>query len=295
MNPRTLITVADDFGLSLSVNEAVEMAARDGILTSASLMVGAPYAADALRRARALGGKLKVGLHLVVIEGPSVLPHADIPDLVDEHGMFPSNQARLGVRYAFFPRIRRQLSAEIEAQFRAFAATGVALDHANAHKHMHLHPVVGAMMIAIGKRYGLTAIRIPAERLSTTNTPGDRALRAWTRILKRQASRAGLLTNDLVAGLAQSGHMTPAIVQGLIDDLPAGITEMYFHPATASDDVLRRTMPDYEHSQELQALLTARLPRDVLLSSYSEVLACSRRKAGGDEPSPPDPPSFKEG
>ena len=78
---RTLITVADDFGLSPSINEAIEIASRDGILTSASLMVGAPAAADAVRRARALGDKLRVGLHLVVIEGPAVLRPTEIPAL----------------------------------------------------------------------------------------------------------------------------------------------------------------------------------------------------------------------
>src|SRR3954454_22529044 len=103
---------ADDFGLSESVNEAVERAFRDGILNAASLMVAAPAAEDAVRRARALPG-LRVGLHLVVIEGPGVLPPAQIPDLVSPDGQFPSDQLGLGLRYFFRPRVRRQLAAEI--------------------------------------------------------------------------------------------------------------------------------------------------------------------------------------
>ncbi|TXN31659.1 ChbG/HpnK family deacetylase, partial [Methylobacterium sp. WL19] len=51
---KRLIVTADDFGLSLAVNEAVEQAHREGILTAASLMVGAPAAADAVARARRL-------------------------------------------------------------------------------------------------------------------------------------------------------------------------------------------------------------------------------------------------
>ncbi len=47
-----LIVTADDFGLHDAVNEAVQQAARAGILTAASLMVGAPAAGDAIRRAR---------------------------------------------------------------------------------------------------------------------------------------------------------------------------------------------------------------------------------------------------
>src|SRR5580692_12021612 len=86
---------ADDFGLTEQVNAAVELAHRDGALTSASLMVAGPAAADAVRRARALPS-LRVGLHLVVIEGPAVLPASDIPDLLDATGQFPSTQLRLG-------------------------------------------------------------------------------------------------------------------------------------------------------------------------------------------------------
>ena len=143
---KRVVFSADDFGLSEAVNEAVERAHRDGILSQASLMVAGPAAGDAIRRARALPS-LRVGLHLVVIEGPAISPAAEIPDLVDREGQFPSGQARLGFRYFFRPRVRRQLAHEIRAQFSAFAATGLALDHANAHKHMHLHPTVGRLMI----------------------------------------------------------------------------------------------------------------------------------------------------
>ncbi|MEI6861546.1 MAG: ChbG/HpnK family deacetylase, partial [Verrucomicrobiota bacterium] len=70
---------------------------------------------------------------------------------------------RLGGRYFFLPHVRRQLATEIRAQFAAFAATGLTLSHADAHKHMHLHPTVGGLMIRIGREFGLQAIRIPAE------------------------------------------------------------------------------------------------------------------------------------
>jgi len=35
-----------------------------------------------------------------------------------------------------------------------FAATGLLLDHVNAHKHFHLHPTIAKLMVKIGKRYG---------------------------------------------------------------------------------------------------------------------------------------------
>ena len=260
---KRVIFSADDFGLTESVNEAVELAHREGALTSASLMVGAPAAADAVRRARALPD-LRVGLHLVVIEGPAVLPASEIPDLVDAGGEFPSDQLRLGINYFFRPHVRRQLAAEIRAQFAAFAATGLTLDHANAHKHMHLHPTVGRLLIDIGREFGLRSIRVPAEPpavLAACGTRvglGDRALYQWTRLLRGQARAAGLATNDHCFGLAWSGHMTTDRVRRLLAVLPDGVSEIYFHPATVSDATLRRLMPDYEHAAELAALLACR-------------------------------------
>jgi hopanoid biosynthesis associated protein HpnK len=266
-----LIVSADDFGLSLAVNEAVERAHREGILSTASLMVAGPEAADAVRRARTMPG-LHVGLHVVVIEGPAVLPPSDIPLLVDAAGQFPGDQLALGVNYFFRPAVRRQLRREIAAQFDAFAQTGLRLDHANAHKHMHMHPTVGRMLIEEGARYGLPALRIPAEpprvmaACGTPTTPGAWAMWAGTALLRHQARRAGLVTNDHVFGLAWSGHVTADRVRALVPHLPPGVSELYFHPAIVSDPGLKALMPDYEHATELAALLDPRV-RDALAAS----------------------------
>ncbi len=255
-----VIFSADDFGLTPSVNEAVEQAHRHGILDAASLMVAAPAAADAVQRARAMPG-LRVGLHLVVIEGPAVSPMNDIPDLIGPDGQFPSNQLGLGIDYFFRPSVRRQLAREIRAQFAAFAATGLTLDHANAHKHMHLHPTVGRMMIEIGREFGLRSVRVPAEPRSvlaqcgTTVGLGDRALHGWTGLLRRQVRRAGMHAPDHCFGLAWSGHMTQERVSRLLDALPDGTSEVYFHPGVEQDATLGRLMPDYEHGAELETLL----------------------------------------
>ena len=248
---------ADDFGLSEAVNEAVEQAHRDGVLTAASLMVAGPAAADAIARARRLPN-LKIGLHLVVIEGPAILPPAKIPALVDATGWFPSNQLSLGLRYFFLPHVRRQLEAEITAQFEAFAATGLKLAHADAHKHMHLHPTVARLLIAAGRHHGLRRVRVPAEPpeiMARLGTQASRALYTWSRLLRAQLRHAGLATPDAVFGLAWSGGMTTDRVRRLLEMLPPGDIELYFHPAARRDALLDTLMPTYDHQGELAALL----------------------------------------
>jgi hopanoid biosynthesis associated protein HpnK len=255
-----IVFSADDFGLTDSVNEAVEQAHLHGVLGQASLMVAAPAAADAVARAKRLPG-LDVGLHLVLVDGDSVLGHNRLPHITQQDGRFSRDQAALGVRYFFSLAARRELAMEIRAQFEAFAATGLKLHHADAHKHMHLHPTVGKMLIEIGREFGLSRVRVPAEPPSVmracgeTIGIGEHALYAWTSILRTQVRRAGMASPDHVFGLKWSGHMTTARVRTLLENLPSGQSELYFHPAAAPDAVLARLMPDYEHEAELRTLL----------------------------------------
>ncbi len=258
---RVITFSADDFGLTESVNEAVERANREGCLTQASLMVAAPAAADAVRRAKALPG-LKVGLHLVLVDGDSLLGHARLPHITGPDGRFSTNQASLGVRYFFSPAARRELRAEIEAQFAAYAATGLALHHADAHKHFLLHPTIARMMIDVGRRHGLKRLRVPAEPPSVMAALGervrfgDRALYAWTKLLRLQAR--GLEVPDQVFGIKWSGHMTREKIERLLPLVPEGRTEIYTHPATYRDEALMKLMPGYDHVGEFEALLPAR-------------------------------------
>ena len=123
---KALIVTSDDFGAAPEVNEAVERAHREGILTCASLMVAAPGAGDAVKRAKTMP-KLGVGLHLVLVEGKPVLPPEQIPNLVGPDGNFRTDMVKASFGMAMLPWVKKQLAAEIEAQFAAFAATGLTL------------------------------------------------------------------------------------------------------------------------------------------------------------------------
>ena len=254
---RRLIVTADDFGAAVPVNEAVETAHRDGVLTAASLMVGAPGAADAVERARRLP-RLRVGLHLVLVEGRPTLPPAQVSHLVDADGLFRKDMARAGAAMFFHPVARRQLAAEIDGQFAAFAATGLALDHVNAHKHFHLHPTIAGLILKIGARYGLTAARVPVEPRGVIARIEGRAVAAlplfdaMAGLVRRRFCRAGLIIPDSVFGLRWSGAMTTQRLRGLIDNLPPGLTEIYLHPATNGD--FDGAAPGYRYADELAAL-----------------------------------------
>ncbi len=263
---KKLIVTGDDFGLAEPVNEAIVEAHRHGILTTASLMVGADAAGDAVGRARSCP-TLRVGLHLVVVEGRPILPPEKIPDLVDRNGRFSERLVLSGFRYYFRPSVRKQLEDEIRAQYEAFRETGLALDHVNAHNHMHLHPTILSSLIEIGKDYGIQSVRFPYEppvrswRASRRSLGTKLAwwvfLAPWLMLMKTRMHRAGVQINDYLFGMADTGRMTPQLVVAMLREVPTGITEMYFHPASRRCPEIDRTMPEYQHEEEFKALTSS--------------------------------------
>jgi chitin disaccharide deacetylase len=256
--PDRAIVTADDFGLSTEVNEAVERAHREGVLSAASLMVAGPAAEDAVRRARSMPS-LRVGLHVALIEDRPAAPAAELSRLCDDAGRFRSDMFGLAVAIAFDRRARRQLEREIRAQFEAFERTGLPLDHVDAHKHFHLHPTIAGAILRIGREFRMRALRAPIESQSVlAASTGERPevssmlLGLWARSLRRRARRAGLVVPDWVFGLRWTGAMNARRLVGLFDHLPFGLVEIYLHPATRDD--FPGSAPGYRYVEELQAL-----------------------------------------
>ncbi len=278
---KKLIVTADDFGLALPVNEAVEIAHRQGILTAASLMVTAPAAADAVARARRLP-RLGVGLHLVLVDGVPALPPEAIPDLVDASGRFSRELWATGVRIFFRPAARRQLMAEIRAQLEAFRRTGLDLDHVNGHHHFHIHPTVQAVLLRLAPEFGIRAIRVPREppllAWRATGVGLAPRLASWLfqarrlRRMRRRLRAAGIACNDWMLGLGDSGAMSAARVAAYLAHLPPGVSELYVHAAVAPWRGEDAWPAHYDGRGELEALIA---PAVIAAAARPDVERCA--------------------
>jgi hopanoid biosynthesis associated protein HpnK len=247
-------------------------------------MMGAPATADAVARARRLP-RLAVGLHVNLVDGNPMLPPDAVPALLDSAGAFDDNMLRAGIRFFFSPVARRQLEAEIRAQFAAFRATGLVLDHVNAHRHMHVHPTVAGLILRVGSDFGMRAMRVPDEPwrlLRRAAAPGEcigpPLYAPWIALLRRRLGRAGMALNDRLFGMAWTGAMTEERLLRLVAVLPAGTSEFYCHPAQAQTPRLVRTMPRYCPVEELAALVSVRVralieQRAIELVSYGDLVA----------------------
>jgi hopanoid biosynthesis associated protein HpnK len=238
--PRRLVVNADDFGRSASINEAVIRAHREGILTTASLMVNEPGCAEAVGMAKA-NPSLGVGLHLALVCGRSALAPSRIPGLVNGHGEFGVNPVTVGAKYYFNRNLRSQLRAEIHEQFARFRATGLPLDHVNGHLHFHLHPVVFELLMEDATALGIRHLRLTRDgfwrnlglargrifyRASHALVFAALAARAQSRLAERRIRHP-----RRVFGLLQDSRVDEEFVLNLLSRLPPGDSELYSHPA----------------------------------------------------------------
>lgn len=237
---RRLIVNADDFGRSEAINSSVIEAHRRGILTTASLMVAGEAFEDAVRLARENPG-LGVGLHLTACCGRAVLPHHQIPSLVNREGKFSDAPVAAGLRYALSPKARFELAREIRAQLERFVATGLLLDHVNGHLHFHLHPSIFPLLASNFAEFGVKAVRLTHDPLRIDWPLGrgrhlyrlSHWLIFW--LLSRRARPAleggGIRHARYVFGLLENDRVTEDYVLELLRVLPPGDSELYAHPS----------------------------------------------------------------
>jgi hopanoid biosynthesis associated protein HpnK len=235
-------------------------------------MIGGPAAADAVKRARALPN-LRVGLHVVLVDGKPSIDRAEIPDLVDSSGWLRNDLAVYGAQIVLSPSVRRQVEKEMVAQFEAYRATGLPLDHVNTHRHFHLHPVIAAAIVKVGKRYGMRALRVPIEPWRVvaaidpmTQRQAGRIVAPWAMWLRQRIRHAGLITADAVFGLAWSGAMTQQRLAALLGRLPGGLVEIYLHPATIN--TFAGAAPGYRYAEEFAALCDSKCITAARASGY---------------------------
>lgn len=237
---RRLIVNADDFGLSPSVNQAVVRAHREGILTSASLMVNEPGFDEAVKLAKD-HPRLGVGLHLTLLHGHSALTAEAIPGLVNGCGEFSNSPVGVGMNYFFRRGLRGQLRAEMAAQFEKFHATGLPLDHVNGHLHLHLHPVIFNLLMEDAEKFGIRHFRFTRDCLARSRRMSDGYLfykvshaiiyECLSRRAREPLRQRNIQHAQITFGLLQDSRVDEEYILKLLPELPEGDSELYSHPS----------------------------------------------------------------
>ena len=266
-----LIVTADDFGMSLEVNEAVEEAHRNGILTCASLVVAGDAAEDAVRRAKRLP-ELGVGLHLAIFGARASAQGRSI--VAPDGTNLGYNPVLAGSAIMVTPGGRKAARREIAAQFEAYRKTGLELGHLDGHWHCHQHPVVLAMALEYGVPMGLKALRVPYEPFGFSRRVAGKSKAAarlghaifglpLTSVMRLQARAAGVAVNDTFFGKTDDGFISEDLLLSLLCNLPKGATELGLHPATETWDGEHCPPAHWRQADELAALISPKVRAEV--------------------------------
>jgi hopanoid biosynthesis associated protein HpnK len=266
---KQLIVNADDFGLTTGVNRGILRAFKDGIVTSASLLVTGSAFEEAVTLARQ-NPELDVGLHLALVEERAVLGGEALPTLVDETGRLPRTSGEF-FRRAVLGRINwDEVEREIAAQIARFQKTGLRFSHLNSHQHLHMFPPVFQIVRRLTRGMDNVWIRNPAG--PWRKSPGVRMER-WvqqlglnlTCLATRGLHRSSLSQMpDGMYGFEVGGCLTASALEQIFRKIPDGLFELICHPG--EDDAETRTRYShwgYRWAEELEAL-TARKTRVVL-------------------------------
>jgi predicted glycoside hydrolase/deacetylase ChbG (UPF0249 family) len=259
-----LIFNADDFGFTHDVNEGIVEAHLKGVLTATTLMANGGAFDDAVRRARETP-TLDVGMHLVLVQGRSVLhPEKQFPETLQALGR---------------ALMRREIHAyeEAAAQVRRIVAAGIQPSHLDTHKHTHLFPPVLDAVARIAKEFDIPWVRRPFD-YGTGPVAGltKQAVGAAMKLMSPSFAKklADFRMTDHFTGFQLTGTLDTSGILDTLKTLPQGLTEFMCHPGHCGEELraaatrLKETRP-----AELAALTSPEVrqviqERGIELTSY---------------------------
>jgi len=240
---KRLIINADDFGFTRDVNAGIIHAHRMGVLTSTTLMANGEAFDDAVKLARETPS-LDVGVHLVLIQGRSVLTGR----------AFPETWKQL-----LLSRLTWQTNAymELRAQIQKVLAAGIRPTHLDSHKHTHILPEVFRAVIRLAHEFSIPNVRLP---LDASVPYAKLACRLADRHYRRLAVPYNVQMTDHFRGFRLTGSLTEQTLAETLSSLPEGTTELMCHPGFLGPELKEaQTRLKESRMRELSALISPRI------------------------------------
>lgn len=221
---KEVIFVADDFGMTSEINDAILYSHLSGHLDGAALMMAQPGTAAAVELAHA-HPSLQIGWHLHLNDS--------IPATTDRWP-WGASPARAGFSIGLSSKARDLMRREVAQQWNLFQETGLECRFINSHHHLHAHPFVyRALLDTVGPRFqGWIRLGKPRAFRPTAQSLLWSAL-GWTYLERRRRLSAWRAT-DTLWGLDRIFQMNAGEVQATLATLPDGFHEFLFHPRTRS-------------------------------------------------------------
>lgn len=275
--PRSLVVVADDFGIGPHTSAGILELASRGLISGTVLLVNSPFAAESVQAWHDAGRPLEMGWHPCLTLDAPILPPEQVPTLVNRHGRFYS----LGqlIKRLFLGRLARaELEAELQAQYRRFCElVGQPPRLINTHHHVAVFPLVGDILLDVLKQVRplpyVRRVREPWRLL--WQIPGARAKRAFLnslgRVMSHRQETLGFPGNDWLIGITDPPCVTAAdFFVRWLERTPGQVVELTCHPGRRDLTLLGRD------ALETDGMVQRRVDEMALLMQPSFRQACMR-------------------
>lgn len=252
---RLLIINCDDLGMCHSANEGIYDALRNGLATSATLMVPCPWA----RGASAEYHGEDVGVHLTLNSEWELYrwgPITTAPSLLGGDGGFPQTLQDVW-DHADLDEVRRELRAQVE---RAIL-WGFDITHLDSHMGtLQLRPEFFDVYLDLAVEFDVPLRLSGADTQDFVGFP-----------FRDIAAEEGILSPDhlvVTPGVGARDHFLD-----LLRNPRAGVTEIFFHPATDHSE-LRALAPDWQSRvEDHQSLVNDTEVREAFEASGYELIS----------------------
>jgi predicted glycoside hydrolase/deacetylase ChbG (UPF0249 family) len=262
---KKLIVTADDFGLTKSVNEGIEMACAEGVVTHVNLIPTGDAFRDAVGRLSKLKG-ISSGAHLALTETAPVSDPGKVRTLIGKDGRFCRHNGGFFLRLLLNRIDPSEIYLELKAQLDAIVKAQVKPVNLSSHEHIHMMPSMLKVFMKLAKEYGIPSIRCPYEKKMAGPLTVKKAAKAliMATLGNRSADNirsSGLKTTDDFIGFYDSGHIDEKRLSGLIGQAGDGISELVTHPGFLGPEVINRYTFHRNCEAELSALTSPKIKR----------------------------------
>ena len=240
---KKLIITADDYGMSLAVNRAIDAGIDAGLITSTNVMCNMPYFNEAIKLKSY--DSVSIGIHFTLSCGFPVSNAEDIPTLVSSTGEF-YKYAEFRERYRKHLISNADILTELTAQYDRFVGLLGAPDYWNTHQNVHVDFGIYRLFVDFACEHNINKMRSHQRIYVPGSTKEHKRSFVW-RILEpiksrmlnawqKNAHKKGIASPDgLICCLNKSDINSPEYLFSHIDWRKATIGEYVIHPAIEND------------------------------------------------------------
>lgn len=232
-----LIINADDYGMSESINQAIEFCLVNEVIDRATLMVNMPYSESAVKKISELNLNKKIGLHLNLTEG-TPLTCGILNTEFCENGVFSGKvfETHPFSKFVLKKRVKLAIEEELRAQIEKYMNYNISQEiHVDSHQHVHIKWSLLRVLLPLLREYNIKSIRLGINIPNNINVI-KKIYRALVNKMIHKYDCSGIVDAGGIAALNNLLEINDGKIYKM--------TETWIHPDMLDGRLIDRFYPD---------------------------------------------------